>query len=230
MLELKQSAIEAVARHFSGTSQSDDPSHAYLMVNGRRIALDVAIIAGKPSTIKPARLREDRVAQRVLRDLDAALRGSVPHGRALVLTLGAPIKVSKQLVAALTHTLLTYFARGATEKDEHQSILGNRVRFRVVSDCAKWKANVFGFVFTGDPAPGELAGTLRALHNAIAKEAKIRKPKKFTGERWLVLAAEQWIADIKTYRRAYGLLSPRHDFRRILLVLASGRVEILAEN
>jgi hypothetical protein len=44
-----------------------------------------------------------------------------------------------------------------------------------------------------------------------------------------VLDNDHWIADIKTYRRAYSLLSPPHNFKKILMVFDGGRVDALAE-
>jgi hypothetical protein len=44
------------------------------------------------------------------------------------------------------------------------------------------------------------------------------------------LRSDNWIADVKTYRRAYSLLTPSHDFKKILMVSGGGRVEVLAEN
>ena len=44
-----------------------------------------------------ARLRGDVVALRVLRDIESVLRAHVPNGRAIVLTLGAPIKVPQEV-------------------------------------------------------------------------------------------------------------------------------------
>ena len=229
----EQFAIGAVARHFSATWQSGDgPPDAYMTVGGRRIALDVAVIAqqrpGRKRVAK-ARLREDVVARRVLRDIESALRAHVPDGKTIILTLGAPIKVPKKLVAALTNTLLTYLKSGAEEAEEKKTILGNRVRFRVLNDNSKWNAKVIGFVFSGDPEPGILANAMRSLHGEIAAKAKTRMPERFAGDRWLVLGNDHWIADIKTYRRAYSQLSPPHNFRKILMVFDGGRVEALAE-
>jgi hypothetical protein len=225
----QQSAIEAVAKHFSATWQSaEGPPDAYLTVRGQKIALDVGLIAPLRPGQKPAsraRFREDKVAQRVLRDINSALHAHVPDGNAIILTLGAPIKLPNKLVAALTSLLLTYLKTGAAEVDEKKTVLGNRVRFRVTN--AKWATKMIGFVFTGDPAPSILANTLRSLHDAIAAKAKMRLPKKFTGDRWLVLHSDNWIADIKTYRHALSQLSPPHDFSEILLVFDRGRVEPL---
>jgi hypothetical protein len=234
MRSAQQSAIEAVAKHFSATWESAaEPSDAYLTVRGQKIALGIAVLSQQSSRQKSAtkvRLREDKVAQRVLRDLESALHAHVPAGKSVILTLGAPIKVSRQLVVALTDVLVTYLESGSVEVDEKRTILGNRVRFRVLRLTSKWPAKVIGFVFTGDPAPGVLASTITSLHDEIVAMAKRRPPKGFSGDRWLVLVSDNWIADVKTYRRAYSLLSPSHDISMILMVSVSGRIEVLAGN
>jgi hypothetical protein len=234
MRSAQQSAIEAVAKHFSATWESAaEPSDAYLTVRGQKIALGIAVLSQQSSRQKSAtkvRLREDKVAQRVLRDLESALHAHVPAGKSVILTLGAPIKVSRKLVVALTDVLVTYLESGSVEVDEKRTILGNRVRFRVLRLTSKWPAKVIGFVFTGDPAPGVLASTITSLHDEIVAMAKRRPPKGFSGDRWLVLVSDNWIADVKTYRRAYSLLSPSHDISMILMVSVSGRIEVLAGN
>jgi hypothetical protein len=234
MRSAQQSAIEAVAKHFSATWESAaEPSDAYLTVRGQKIALGIAVLSQQSSrqkSVTKVRLREDKVAQRVLRDLEVALHPHVPTGKSVILTLGAPIKVSRKLVIALTDVLVTYLESGSVEVDEKRTILGNRVRFRVLRVTSKWPAKVIGFVFTGDPAPGVLASTITSLHDEIVAMAKRRPPKGFSGDRWLVLVSDNWIADVKTYRRAYALLSPSHDISMILMVSVSGRIEVLAGN
>jgi hypothetical protein len=231
--EAEQFAIGAVARHVSATWQrGEGPPDAYLTVGGRKIALDVAVIA-QPSPrwkrVAQARLREDKTAQRVLRDIESALRAHVPVGKTIILTLGAPIKVPKKLVTTLTDVLLYYLESGAEEVEEKKTVLGNRIRFRVLNHDSKWNAKVIGFVFSGDPEPSMLANAMHSLHDDIAAKAKRRLPERFAGDRWLVLGNDQWIADVKTYRRVYSHLSPRHDYRKILMVFDGGRVEALAE-
>src|ERR1700722_14583499 len=107
---------------------------------------------GRKSVAK-ARLREDVVALRVLRDIGSALRAHVPSGKTIVLTLGAPIKVPKKLVGTLTSLLPAYLASKTGEVEEKKTIPGNRVRFRVLHHHARWNAQVIGFVFGGDPKP-----------------------------------------------------------------------------
>jgi len=232
--QAQQPAIEAVARHFSAAWESADGApDAYLTVRGKKIALDVADLmqqSPRKKSVAKARFREDKVAQRVLRDLESALNAHVPTGKSIILTLGAPIRVANKLVVSLTSLLVTYLDDGVEEVDEKRTILGNRVRFRVVKPGSKWPAKVIGFVFTGDPAPGVLANTLSSLHDEIAAVAKRSMPKGFTGDRWLVLHNDDWIADVKTYRWAYSLLRPPHDFSKVLMVSNGARIEVLAES
>jgi hypothetical protein len=241
----QQTAIEIVAKQFSATWQSGEgPPDAYLTVRGRKIALDVALVAPlqprqkaaakarmrpRQKPVARARFREDKVAQRVLRDISSTLHAHVPDGKALILTLGAPIKLPNKLVAALASLLRAYLKSGADEVDEKRTLLGNRVRFRVTNPDAKWASKVIGFVFSGDPTPGSLANTMRSLHDEIASKAKGRIPKTFSGPRWLVLHNDNWIADIKTYRRAFSWMSIPHSYSKILLVSGDRKVETLEE-
>jgi hypothetical protein len=229
----KQLAVGAVARHFSAACQlGAGPPDAYATVSGRRIALDVAIIAHAP-LVRPfsaARLREDVVARRVLRDIDSALRSHVPNRKSIILTVGAPIKVPKKLIAALTTLLLDYIRSGVEDREESKNILGNRIRCRLLNQNLKWDAKLIGFVFSGDPKPGVLANAMRALHDKIAAMAKRRMPASFTGDRWLILTSDAWFADIKTYRQIYSQLSLPRSFKKILMVFDHGRVEPLAES
>jgi hypothetical protein len=228
----KQFAVSAIAKHFSVAWRTGArPPDAYATVSGRRVALDIAIIT-QPHCVRPlpaARLREDVVARRVLRDIERALRPHVRDHKSIIFTLGAPIKVPKKLLAALTTLLRDYIQAGVEEREESKTILGNRIRFRVVQNPG-WNAKVIGFVFSGDPKPGDLANALRGLHDKIAAMAQRRMPASFRGERWLVLTSGAWIADVKTYRRIYSYLSLPRSFKQILMVFDHGRVEALTEN
>ena len=241
--QVAQRAAQAVAKQYSATlagwaarsSAARRPS-AELIVRGQPIALEVALMPRAPSTARRgankgarARLREDRVAQRVLRDLERKLNPQLNDGRTIILTLGAPIRVARKLVAALTETLVSYVAGGAEEVDVSKRMLGNRVRFRVMKASAGWTPQLLGFVFSGDPGPGLLASTLCALHEAIAKSPGRRASVKGSGKRWLALVADDWIADGKTWQRACSMFAPPRGYDRILMVSASGRVELLVD-
>jgi hypothetical protein len=236
MTELKRTerfAVEAVARRFSAIWQeSKDPPDANMTVAGRRIAVDIAVVAQRRlgrNRLAKLRLRDDVVARRVLRDLESALRKHVPTGKTVILTLGAPIKEPKRLVVALTEMLLTCLAGGIEDVKGKKTILGNRVQFGILGDNLQWNSKVIGFVFSGDLKLGVLVDAIRLLHDEISAKMKKNLPAEFSGDRWLVLVSDHWIADIKTYRRIYSQLSTVSGFKKILMVRESGQVEALAE-
>ena len=104
--EQGRAAIEAVARRFSATWETGDGESpdAFLTIAGERIALDVAVIdqmfAKRGDLTKP-RLRFDKVALRLVRDLQAVLSEAVPDGEAVVLTVTAPIREPAKTAAEL---------------------------------------------------------------------------------------------------------------------------------
>jgi hypothetical protein len=160
----------------------------------------------------------------------ARLRAHVPADKALVLTLGAPIKEPKKLLGALTKMLLTFLQAGGNDIEKKKTLLCNRVRFLIASDGLRLNSKFTGFVFSGDPKPAVLLKAMRSLQGEIAAQAKKRLPVGFSGDRWLVLVSDQGLADIKTYRRMYSQLSVPDRFKKILIVLDRGRVENLAES
>ena len=222
-------ALEAVTRHFSAPWQSGDgPPDAYLTVAGRRVGLDIAVLAQqhlRRSRIPRARLRDDAVGRRVLRGLNAALHPHVPDGKTLVLTLGAPIKEPKKVLAAMTDMLLTYLKSGAAGVEQKKTLLRNRVRFLLVNDGLRGNSKLAGFIFSGDPKPGALLMVMQSLQNEIGARAKKRLPAGFSGDWWLVLVSDQWIGDAKTYRSMLSQLSIPGRFTKILIVLDGGRVD-----
>lgn len=97
-----------------------------------------------------ARLRFDRVAQRFVRDVQAALRDSVPEGRTLVITVTAPIRVSSKTAAELVSKTQRRLARRPARLDVRESVNGNRIRVRLVTGAGRRTANVIGFVHNPD--------------------------------------------------------------------------------
>jgi hypothetical protein len=235
MMELSKAqrfALEAVAKHFSARWQGGEgPPDAYVTVAGRRVGVDIAVVTQPELGRKPtpkARFRDDAVARRVLRNLETAVGGHVPDGKILVLTLGAPIKEPKKVLAALTEVLLRYLQGGVENVEQKKTLLGNRVRFLLASDGFRSNSKLAAFVFSGDPKPGVLLDAMRSLRDEIVARARKGSRAGVSGDRWLVLAGDQWIADIKAYRRMYAGLSIPPGFRKILM-LNGRQVENLAD-
>src|SRR5258708_24469594 len=91
----ERTAMEAVARRFSATwEKGSGPSDAYIMVAGKRVAVEVAALKKRGTCKGDApriRLRFDKVVTRLMDRLQATLGETVPAGITLVLTIHAPI-------------------------------------------------------------------------------------------------------------------------------------------
>jgi hypothetical protein len=227
----EQAAIKAVARHFRATwEKGEDPPDAYVTIAGKRIAVAVTTIkqrtADRGGLTKP-RLRFDKVALRLVRALQAALRESVPDGRTVMLTITAPIRLPAKTAAALEDKIRIYLARRSVPVAFKDTIHGNQIRVRLVKGGAKRTSKVIGFVHNSDSRPDVLLDMAHSLLERIGAESVKRAPARFAGDRWLIVANEDGLAHIETYRQIYSQLSIPTDFKKILMVLAGGRVETL---
>jgi hypothetical protein len=227
----ERAAIEAVARHFSATwERGEDPPDAYLTIASKRIAVEVTTIrqriADRGGLTKP-RLRFDKVALGLVRRLQAALCESVPDGKMLILTITAPIRVPSKTAAALEDKIRTYLARPSAQVEAKDTIHGNQIRVRLVKGGSKRTSKVIGFVHNPDSDPDVLLDITHSLIERIGAKAGEGAPALFAGDRWLVLASEDRLSHIEPYRHVYSQLSIPTDFKKMLMVLAGGRIETL---
>lgn len=229
----EQAAIESVARHFSATWEKGGGGSpdAYVTIAGTRIAVEVTAIeqriAAQGDLTKP-RLRFDRVALRLVGALQAALSEFVPDGEAVILTVTAPIRLPSKTAAALETKVRDCLARRSAPVEAKDTICGNQIRVRLVTGVSRRMSKVIGFVHNPDSDPDVLLCLTQSLLQHIGAAADKRPPEKFTGDRWLVVADEDGLSHIETYRHIYSQLSPSTGFKKILMVLAGGRVETLA--
>ena len=234
MSELKkqeQVAIEAVASHFSATwEKGEDPPDAYVEFAGQRIAVEVTTIkqrtAGQGRLTKP-RLRFDRVALGLLRSLQDALHESVPDGKIVIVTITAPIRLPSKTAAALVNKIRDCLTHRPEQVEAMDTIHGNQSRVRLLKGASRRASKVIGFVHNPDTDPEVLLDMTQSLLDCIGAEAGERPPTGFRGDRWLVLANDDGPSHIETYRHVYSQLSIPTDFKKILMVLAGGRVETL---
>ena len=210
--------------------RGDAPSGGYLKIAGKRIAVEVRItkqrIAERGGLTKP-RLRFDRVALGFVRRLQAALSASVPDGRTLILSITAPIRVPAKTAAALEDNVRTYLARQSGEGVAKHTIHGNQIRVRLVKGGSRQTTKVIGFVHNPDSDPDVLLDIALSLIERIGAKARTGAPARSAGDRWLVLAGDDRFSYIEPYRHVYSQLSIPTDFKKILMVLADGRIETL---
>ena len=107
------------------------------------------------------------------------------------------------------------------------SIHGNQIQFLGVKGIPRRAAKVIGFVHNPDTDPGILLEMTRSLLERIGAAAGKRASARFAGDRWLVVAVEDELPWVETYRQVYSQLSMPSDFKKIVMVVAGGRVETL---
>jgi len=199
----ERAALEAVARHFSATwEKGEAPPDAYLTIAGKRIAVEVTTtklrIAERGGLTKP-RLRFDRVALGFVRRLQAALEDNIR----------------------------TYLARQSAQGEAKHTIHGNQIRVRLVKGGSRRTTKVIGFVHNPDSDPDVLFDITLSLIERIGAKARTGAPARSADDRWLVLAGDDRFSYIEPYRHVYSQLSIPTGFKKILVVLADGRIETM---
>jgi hypothetical protein len=226
----ERTAIEAVARRFSATwGVGSDPPDAYLMVAGKRVAVDIATFRRRgtgPGSLAKPRLRFDKVATRLIERLQATLGDSVPDGMTVLLTVTAPIRLPAKTAASLEDKIRILLGQGSPGRDEKDTIHGNRVRIRLSRDESGRTPKVIGFVHNPDSDPLLLFHMTRELLELISGEARRRAPRQ-AGDRWLVVMSAEGSSCLQVYRYIYSQLRMATDFEEILIVFGDGRVGVL---
>jgi hypothetical protein len=227
----EEAAIEAVAKQFSATwEKGSDPPDAYIMVAGKRVAVDIATLqrrgTGQGSAAPPG-LRFDKVATRLLERLQATLGETVPDGMTVLLTITAPLRLPSKTAAALEDKIQILLGRGSRGQNEKDTIHGNRVRIRLLRNESERAPKMMGFVHNPDSDPLLLLNMTRELLELISAQAGKRAPK-LSGDRWLVVISARGISCLEAYRSIYSQLRRATDFKKIFMVFRDGRVGLLA--
>src|SRR3984885_3952165 len=228
--KLERTAVEAVARRFSGTwEKSSDSSDAYIMLGRKRVAVDITTLkrygTDQANSAKP-RLRFDKVATRLIERLQTTLGETVPDGMTVLLTITAPIRLPSKTAASLEDKIQTLLGRRSPGRDEKDTIHGNRVQIRLLRDESERAPKMIGFVHNPDSDPLLLLNMTREMLELISAEAGNRAPR-LAGDRWLVVISAGVISCLKAYRYIYSQMRMATDFKKILMVFGDGRVGML---
>ena len=226
----ERSAIEAVARRFSATwKKGSAPRGAYIIVAGKRVAIDIAILnrrgTGQGDATKP-RLRFDKVATRLIERLQTTIGKTAPNDMTVLLTITAPIRLPSKTAASLEDRIQTLLGRGSPGRDEKDTIHGNRVQIRLLRGESERAPKMIGFVHNSDSDPLLLFDMTRDLLELVSTEAGRRVPR-LAGDRWLAVISAGGIQCLEVYRYIYSQLGMATDFNKILMVFGDGRVGML---
>jgi hypothetical protein len=223
----EQTAIEAVARHFSATlGEGNDPSAAYISAAGKRIAVDNTTLKqlgiDQANAANP-RLRFDKVATGLIERLQETLGQTVPDGMTVLLTITAPIRLPSKTAASLEDKIQMRLGLGSPSRDEKDTIHGNRIHIRFLTDQAEKAPKMIGFVHNPDTDPFLLFNMTRELLELINAEPSRPSPRP-AGDRWLVITSTIKISSLTAYRYIYSQLRVASDYEKVLIVFADGHV------
>lgn len=120
----------------------------------RQTAEQIAEFGGK--SVKSLGLRFDRVALRLLSDLETAAEGLVPEGMTVIVTVTAPIWLPAKTIAALETALGEVFDAKTAKLPLARKLHGNQVKIRSVMKTPAEAPRVIGFVHNPTIDPTEL--------------------------------------------------------------------------
>jgi hypothetical protein len=117
-------------------------------MNADGIERDIAALAARAGL----HLRFDRVVVRVVGQLKTNLAEVIPEGQAVLLTITAPIKHPAKTAAALERLVRD----GQPDREVRDTMFGNDVHIRRVTDVPPATPRVLGFVHNPDSDAGLL--------------------------------------------------------------------------
>lgn len=228
----ERGVIEVVAKQFSATGEtSSESADAYIVVAGKRFAVDIATLkergTGRGNAAKP-HLRFDKVATRVIEHLQATVNKIVPAGVTVLVTITAPIRLPSKTAAALEGKIQNLLRLRAPGRDEEGTIHGNHVRIRLVRSKSERAPRMIGFVHNPGTDPVQLFDMTSELLELPGAEAK-QQARRLVGDRWLVVVSARGIAWLEAYRYIFSQVRIATDFKKIVMVFGDGRVGTLSE-
>jgi hypothetical protein len=168
----------------------------------------------------------DKVATRLIEDLQVILDEIVPDGTTVLLTITAPIHLASKTAASLEEQIQILLERKSRDRDEKVTIHGNRVQIRPLKRKSKRAPKMIGFVHNPGTDPQLLLNMTCELLELVRAEAGRRAPKP-VGERCLVMISARGISCLDAYRYIYSQLRIATNFKRVLMVFNDGRVGML---
>ncbi len=227
----QRAAIELVAKRFSASWEAADAASAdaWLTIAGERVAVEVTTL--EPSLAEPAkppRLRFDRVALRLVRQLRAGLSEIMPDGQAAVVTVTAPIRLPARTAAALESRIRDGLDHPSGSVEKTGEVCGNQVRMRLVRGLSRRMPKLIGFVHNPDPGPEPLFALTESLLRCVGAAADNPAAERFADDRWLIVVVEDALWPVETVRQIYAEIAPSTGFQKALAVVGGRRVELLS--
>jgi hypothetical protein len=129
---------------------------AILQLSNTEKQIAEAIVRANGLSLTTLGLRFDKVVVRLLGSLKASLEGEIPTGKAIVVTITAPIKLPAKTADALKEKIVEALASGIPHEELNIAVFHNTVCLKTLNVPAHHHTKFVGLVHNRDIGPSLL--------------------------------------------------------------------------
>ena len=217
--------LATLASKFGGKYiDGEDPPDGYLLLNNRRIAVEVTKLVEhiNENGKRRSRLADDVPISNVVEQLNEEIGNLIPKNRWIHLVIPSPIKRINEFKKELTRIILNMIATKTHEAVI--DILGYVVSINLYKCQQPPKKKVVQSIATKFASTNIQENTQFLLQNRIIIKNQKCNPTGEADEYWLALFNTYCMADVESYRGAYDALKLEHNFNKIYLIDGYRRV------
>jgi hypothetical protein len=212
-------ALDALVSKFGGEySKGDEPPDAYLVIDGKKIAVEVSMLVERVNEngVIRSRLSDDAPVSRISDELEKKIGNKVPENKWIFLVLPSPIKGMSKFKKELTKIILELISENTKEKEV--KIFDNLVSIYLYENRLKADKKFVQAISTRYASSNIHDNCQLLLQDRINVKNKKCKKGEDADEYWLALLNSYWQADFESYKRAYKSLEIEHNFNKICLI------------
>ena len=211
--------LATLASKFGGEFiDGEDPPDGYLLLNNRRIAVEVTKLVEhiNENGKRRSRLADDVPISNIVEQLNEEIGHLIPKNRWIHLVIPSPIKGINEFKKSLSRIIISMIA--TKRYDAVIDILGYVVSINLYKCQHPPKIKLVQAIATKFASTNIEENTLFLLENRIRIKNQKCNANGGVDEYWLALFNTYCMADIDSYRSAYESLKLEHNFSKIYLI------------
>ena len=217
--------LAALASKFGGKYiDGEDPPDGYLLLNNRKIAVEVTKLVEhiNENGKRRSRLADDVPISNIVAQLNEEIGNLIPNNRWIHLVIPSPIKGINEFKKELTRIIINMITTKTYEAVI--DILGYVVAINLYKCQQPPKVKVVQAIATQFASTNIHENTVFLLENRISTKNQKCNANGEVDEYWLALFNTYCMADIDSYRGAYESLQLDHNFSKIYIIDGYRRV------
>ncbi|MCJ8293270.1 MAG: hypothetical protein MJK15_02585 [Colwellia sp.] len=217
--------LAALASKFGGKYiDGEDPPDGYLLLNNRKIAVEVTKLVEhiNENGKRRSRLADDVPISNIVAQLNEEIGNLIPNNRWIHLVIPSPIKGINEFKKELTRIIINMITTKTYEAVI--DILGYVVAINLYKCQQPPKVKVVQAIATQFASTNIHDNTVFLLENRISTKNQKCNANGEVDEYWLALFNTYCMADIDSYRGAYESLQLEHNFSKIYIIDGYRRV------